>query len=157
MPTGAINARGHFAPWVGWGMESFCAAAVFEIMRIWTRAITITTGFRHMNQSRKRAASRQWASVSWTGLLIGAISMTACNESRITGTPIPDLGASHPGFDTSIYPGDAAMGAWLKPASPYEWVGYYLQAPCHRDPSWMGKRAALTSMGWGLAVLFVGQ
>ncbi len=49
------------------------------------------------------------------------------------------------------------MGAWLKPASPYEWVGYYLQAPCHRDPSWMGKRAALTSMGWGLAVLFVGQ
>jgi len=49
------------------------------------------------------------------------------------------------------------MSAWLKPGSPYEWVGYYLQAPCHRDPSWMGKRALLTSMGWGLAVLYVGQ
>ena len=49
------------------------------------------------------------------------------------------------------------MRAWLKPGSPYEWVGYYLQAPCHRDPSWMGKRALLTSMGWGLAVLYVGQ
>src|SRR2546428_78675 len=54
-------------------------------------------------------------------------------------------------------PTHAAMRAWLKPASPYEWVGYYLQAPCHRDPSWMGQRAILTSMGWGLAVLFVGQ
>ena len=49
------------------------------------------------------------------------------------------------------------MSAWRTPSSPYEWVGYYLQAPCHRDPSWMGKRAALTAMGWGLAVLFVGQ
>lgn len=49
------------------------------------------------------------------------------------------------------------MSAWLKPNSPYEWVGYYLQAPCHRDPSWMGKRATLTAMGWGLAVLYVGQ
>src|SRR5438874_2436693 len=65
--------------------------------------------------------------------------------------------ATHPGFDTSIYPGDAAMAAWRKPSSPYEWVGYYLQAPCHRDPSWMGKRPTLTAMGWGLAVLFVGQ
>ena len=49
------------------------------------------------------------------------------------------------------------MTAWLKPNSPYEWVGYYLQAPCHRDPSWMGKRSTLTTMGWGLAVLYVGQ
>ena len=49
------------------------------------------------------------------------------------------------------------MSAWLRPSSPYEWVGYYLQAPCHRDPSWMGKRGVLTSMGWGLAVLYVGQ
>ena len=49
------------------------------------------------------------------------------------------------------------MSAWLKPGSPYEWVGYYLQAPCHRDASWMGKRPTLSTMGWGLAVLFVGQ
>ena len=49
------------------------------------------------------------------------------------------------------------MAAWRQPRSPYEWVGYYLQAPCHRDPSWMGKRSTLTTMGWGLAVLYVGQ
>jgi glycoside hydrolase-like protein len=61
------------------------------------------------------------------------------------------------GFDTSIYPGDAAMRAWLKPNSPYEWSGYYLAAPCHKDPSWSGKRATLQTMGWGLAVIFVGQ
>jgi hypothetical protein len=70
---------------------------------------------------------------------------------------LPVTHESHPGFDTSIYPGDAAMQAWARPGSPYEWVGYYLQAPCHRDPSWMGKRQTLTAMGWGLAVLYVGQ
>jgi hypothetical protein len=79
----------------------------------------------------------------------------ACTDRSVTG-PTP-LTSTHPGFDTSIYPGDAAMIAWLKPNSPYEWVGYYLQAPCHRDPSWMGKRSTLTTMGWGLAVLYVGQ
>ncbi len=81
---------------------------------------------------------------------------SACTDRGITG-PIQTASGSHPGFDTSIYPGDAAMRAWLPPGSPYEWVGYYLQAPCHRDPSWMGKRQTLTNMGWGLAVLYVGQ
>jgi hypothetical protein len=88
------------------------------------------------------------------------VSIVSCTDHGITSPspePIPPSGSSHPGFDTSIYPGDASMSAWLKPGSPYEWVGYYLQAPCHRDPSWMGKRATLTSMGWGLAVLYVGQ
>ena len=92
--------------------------------------------------------------------MVLAVSIVSCTDHGITGPspePVPPSGTSHPGFDTSIYPGDASMSAWLKPGSPYEWVGYYLQAPCHRDPSWMGKRAPLTSMGWGLAVLYVGQ
>ena len=84
------------------------------------------------------------------------LAFTACTDRGITG-PTPTSAGSHPGFDTSIYPGDAAMQAWVRPSSPYEWVGYYLQAPCHRDPSWMGKRQTLTTMGWGLAVLYVGQ
>jgi hypothetical protein len=62
----------------------------------------------------------------------------------------------HLGFDTSEYPGDDAMLKW-KRAAPYEWVGYYLPAPCHRDPSWSGKRETLTGMGWGIAVVYVGQ
>jgi hypothetical protein len=60
------------------------------------------------------------------------------------------------GFDTSDYPGDAAMQAWRQHAG-YDWVGYYLQAPCHKDGSWSGKRDTLEAMGWGLAVVYVGQ
>lgn len=61
------------------------------------------------------------------------------------------------GFDTFAYPGDAAMRAWRLSDSPYRWVGYYLPAPCHKDDSWSGKRQTLTDMGWGLAVIYVGQ
>jgi glycoside hydrolase-like protein len=60
------------------------------------------------------------------------------------------------GFDTSDYPGDAAMQAWRENAG-YDWVGFYLTAPCHRDASWSGKRDTLEAMGWGLAVVYVGQ
>jgi hypothetical protein len=63
---------------------------------------------------------------------------------------------SHVGFDTNVYPGDNAMDAW-KRSGKYEWVGYYLQAPCHKDASWSGKRARLMRSGWGLAVIYVGQ
>ena len=112
-----------------------------------------------MNQSRERNHSRQVVRLQ-ACIVVLAVSIVSCTDHRLTGPspePVPPSGTSHPGFDTSIYPGDASMSAWLKPGSPYEWVGYYLQAPCHRDPSWMGKRALLTSMGWGLAVLYVGQ
>jgi hypothetical protein len=61
-----------------------------------------------------------------------------------------------PGVATSGDTGDAAMHAWRDDGS-YEWVGYYLQAPCHRDASWSGKREVLSQMGWGVAVVYVGQ
>jgi glycoside hydrolase-like protein len=60
------------------------------------------------------------------------------------------------GFDTNIYPGDRTMAVWAKDGT-YDWVGYYLPAPCHKDVSWSGKRDTLSSMGWGLAVVYVGQ
>ncbi len=63
----------------------------------------------------------------------------------------------HPGFDTGTYPGDVAMRAWRTSDAPYEWAGFYLQSPCHQDPGWSGKRETLTSMGYGLAVIYVGQ
>jgi hypothetical protein len=106
-----------------------------------------------MSQSRQSNAARQ--ALRKATISIAAAALVACQDS--TGPEPVVSGAGHPGFDTSIYPGDAAMIAWLAPHSPYEWVGYYLQAPCHRDASWTGKRAQLTSMGWGLAVLYVGQ
>ena len=63
------------------------------------------------------------------------------------------------GFDTHSYPGDQNMRAWRNaPNAPYKWVGYYLpDAPCHNSDSWKGKRQILTDMGWGLAVVYVGQ
>src|SRR5262245_3082696 len=63
---------------------------------------------------------------------------------------------SYLGFDTNVYPGDNAMNAW-KRTGKYDWVGYYLEAPCHKDASWSGTRARLTKNGWGLAVIYVGQ
>jgi hypothetical protein len=63
----------------------------------------------------------------------------------------------HMGFDTGVYPGDRAMRAWRTGGAPYEWSGYYLPSPCHPDDGWSGKRETLTSMGYGLAVLYVGQ
>jgi glycoside hydrolase-like protein len=63
------------------------------------------------------------------------------------------------GFDTHTYPGDAKMRAWRNaPNAPYHWVGFYLPgAPCHKSTSWKGKRQTLTDMGWGLAIVYVGQ
>jgi hypothetical protein len=70
-------------------------------------------------------------------------------------TPVP-VGPVFAGFDTDIYPGDHAMSLW-KLLAPYVFAAYYLHAPCHRDQSWMGHRAALTSMGWNLVPVYVGQ
>jgi hypothetical protein len=63
----------------------------------------------------------------------------------------------HLGFDTNVYPGDKALAAWKAAGAPYEWVGYYLPAPCHKDDSWSGKRERLADAGWGTAVVYVGQ
>ncbi len=82
--------------------------------------------------------------------------------SAVTGQPAPlateQQGGKHLGFDTHTYPGDRTMIAWKNaPGAPYKWVGYYLPSPCHKDASWTGKRQQLTDMGWGLAVVYVGQ
>ena len=93
---------------------------------------------------------RQGASLADLADPISAIETVASNvETAAAG--------AHLGFDTSKYPGDDAMQAWRDDGS-YEWVGYYLpSAPCHRDASWSGKREQLTQMGWGVAVVYVGQ
>jgi hypothetical protein len=84
--------------------------------------------------------------------LVSGLAMTALALApalaRAQGT--------HLGFDTNVYPGDKAMDAW-KRSGEYEWVGYYLEAACHKDRSWSGTRARLTKSGWGLAVIYVGQ
>lgn len=82
--------------------------------------------------------------------------------AAVTGQDAPMTDAQQAGknmgFDTHTYPGDKTMAAWkAAPGAPYRWVGYYLPAPCHKDRSWTGKRQTLVEMGWGLAVVYVGQ
>jgi hypothetical protein len=82
--------------------------------------------------------------------------------AAVTGQSAPMADAQQAGknmgFDTHTYPGDKTMAAWkAAPGAPYRWVGYYLPAPCHTDKSWSGKRQTLVEMGWGLAVVYVGQ
>ncbi len=96
------------------------------------------------------------------------------DRSRSLRNPVDEIGAAvasaseaitgnlragkHLGFDTYAYPGDNAMLAWRQEGAPYEWVGFYLpSAPCHKGDTWSGKRQRLTDMGWGLAVIYVGQ
>jgi hypothetical protein len=65
--------------------------------------------------------------------------------------------AGFAGFDTDVYPGDAVM-TWLQANTNLVWCGYYLGgAPSHDDTSWMGKQAALTAAGWGIAPVYLGQ
>lgn len=89
-----------------------------------------------------------------------AFTLTGCaGSARAAPAPSPDPtpdARGVPGFDTREYPGDATMIRWLED-SPYRWVGFYLPAPCYTGTSWEGKRAGLQDMGWGLAVLFVGE
>ena len=91
----------------------------------------------------------------------GVSQQVAQAAATITGQPALLAAAAtsqrHMGFDTGTYPGDAAMLAWRTGGAPYEWAGYYLPSPCHPDDSWSGKRDTVTAMGYGLAVLYVGQ
>ena len=89
--------------------------------------------------------------------IVFVVFASACGQVRVEGSPSGAASGSTPGFDTSRYPGDDSMRAWQVPRSPYRWVGYYLQSPCRRDISWTGTRGRLESMGWGLAVVYVGQ
>jgi len=82
--------------------------------------------------------------------------------ARVVGLADPEKVARvvaegpYAGFDTYKYPGERAMRAW-KAEGTYDWVGYYLPAPCHKSTSWAGQREALEEMGWGMAVVYVGQ
>ncbi|MDX1420280.1 MAG: DUF1906 domain-containing protein [Rubricoccaceae bacterium] len=93
-----------------------------------------------------------------SGLLTAAALLCGCATPRppTPEPPAPPTPTTFAGFDTWRYPGDDALRAWRE-ASPYRWVGYYLPAPCRRDSSWVGRRASLERMGWGVAVLYVGQ
>ena len=85
--------------------------------------------------------------------VLGLLLLAGCVGPASTPAPRQPV---YPGFDTSLYPGDDTARRW-RAESPYQWIGYYLPAPCHRETSWAGTRERLTGMGWGIAILYVGQ
>lgn len=98
-----------------------------------------------------------------TGAAATISARVAQVAATVTGQDAPLADAAehgrYLGFDTHTYPGDGNMLAWRNAANaPYDWVGYYLpNTPCHEDRSWSGKRDTLKKMGWGIAVVYVGQ
>jgi len=88
---------------------------------------------------------------------VGSIANTVADApAQIVKSVEQVINQQYVGFDTNIYPGDRAITIWAKDGT-YDWVGFYLEAPCHRDDSWKGKRDTLTRMGWGVAVVYVGE
>lgn len=99
-----------------------------------------------------------------TGLppAVEATAKFAQAAAAVTGQKAPMATAAekgkHLGFDTYRYPGTDIMKIWKEtPGAPYKWVGFYLPSPCHSGTTWTGKRDTLVAMGWGLAVVYVGQ
>jgi hypothetical protein len=89
--------------------------------------------------------------------LAGAVTEVPVRLASLASNEKANPAGKHLGFDTYAYPGDEVMRAWRHKDVPYEWVGYYLPAPCHKGRTWMGKRERLAEMGWGMAVVYVGQ
>jgi autotransporter passenger strand-loop-strand repeat protein len=75
------------------------------------------------------------------------------------GTDIK-LGKGNAGFDVGNFPGLTIMRDLLQKTN-LSWAGYYLDAPFYNSQDqytpWQGNYRALTSQGWNLAPLFVGQ
>ncbi|MEO8621139.1 MAG: glycoside hydrolase domain-containing protein [bacterium] len=95
------------------------------------------------------------ASIASVSASVSQFAAAATGQKALFADEVKDAG--HLGFDTGTYPGDNAMLAWRTGGAPYEWTGYYLPSPCHPDEGWSGKRETLTAMGYGLAVVYVGQ
>jgi hypothetical protein len=100
---------------------------------------------------RTAERARAWLSRRVAAALL--LSGTACAGAAPPGAP---SAGGVPGFDTRTYPGDAVMQQW-RDTSPYQWVGYYLPGPCHPVSTWTGRRQALAAIGWGFAVLYLGE
>ena len=86
-------------------------------------------------------------------MLAGAIASrgpAAAEQASPDGAP-----AAYLGFDTNIYPGDAALPLLRQ---SFSFSGYWLNPPPGaKQNTWMGKREILLKSGFGFLVLFNGR
>jgi hypothetical protein len=106
-----------------------------------------------------RAAAKKTVTTKAKTVVRKTTVKTAAKKTAIVrlAAPLGIVGRAA-GFDTGSYPGDAAIKAWAA-NSPFEFVGFYFDAPCHTTASfktWSGKFAFIRSTGLGLAVVYVG-
>lgn len=98
-----------------------------------------------------------------TAALGSQLSPRTISHSTKTSAAEPSPQPVYLGFDTSDYPGDTLMKAWLhgtpKQNPPFYFVGFYL-APTnsgHRtDTSWMAQRANIATIGYGFGIFYIG-
>src|SRR5580765_8591651 len=84
------------------------------------------------------------------GVLLAAISLPAW-----IGSAAQSLGPDYLGFDRNDYPGDANLQVLRQ---TFAYAGYWLNnPPGETSNSWVGKRPALASAGFGFLVLFNGR
>ncbi len=104
------------------------------------------------DRSRSPSASRGRLLPGFSAVLLLAFAAACATPAASPGPRQP----VYPGFDTRLYPGDETLQIWWD-ESPYEWIGFYLPSPCHRQTTWAGTRERIERMGWGIAMLYVGQ
>src|SRR5690606_41266581 len=77
----------------------------------------------------------------WPLTVLAVLPLLGACAAGPVAEPAGGPPAGVPGFDTRAYPGDGVMQQWRE-TSPYQWVGYYLAAPCHPHSTWKGRRQA---------------
>lgn len=60
------------------------------------------------------------------------------------------------GMDRTNYPGDVIMRD-IKNNTNMTWTGCYIPSPCHGSSDWIGHRAFLEGIGWGVVPIYMGQ
>ncbi len=145
------------------------ATALARVRRSWATTVSTLAVALVAAPWVVRHGVGQLAAVEQTapgGAVAGAFDQDAADRLDHTDGSTIDLGGTpgqarvsgrHLGFDTHTFPGEQALRTWKASGAPYEWVGYYLPSPCHRDRSWSGRRTLLGALGFGTAVIYVGQ
>lgn len=88
-------------------------------------------------------------------LLAAALFFCAVPLSVLSARPQAAAGKSYLGFDANDYPGDDALPILRK---TFSFTSYWLSPPPgERRSTWLGKRPALQSQGFGFVVLFNGR